>query len=300
MECRNMSRPTARYGQSTKRGGAKAPKRERNEPPKAKTSGTQAIERASFLIRLIASHNRSGLLIGEIAALCSLDRTTAHRILKCLVSEGFAMRAADTGRYFLGPLSFEVGLAAAPRFNLPHICAPWLHRIAQKSGDTVFLMVRSGYDSVCMDRHEGAFPIKTITMDVGARRPLGMGAGSLAMLMPLPDEAVNEVLSANSKRLSTQYGLTVPSVLKALSRSRQMGYGFNQFQRQMRYGFNQFQTTMGITTLSLPITNRFGHPFAAISIGAITSRMNGARQKALVSILRAEIPGLEKAVGEPR
>lgn len=199
------------------------------------------------------------------------------------------MRAAHSGRYFLGPLSFEVGLAAAPRFNLPHICAPWLHRIAQETGDTVFLMVRSGYDSVCMDRHEGPFPIKTFTMDVGARRPLGMGAGSLAMLMLLPDEAVNEVLSANSKRLVTQYGLTVPSVLKALIRSRQMGYGLNEF-----------QTAMGVTTLSLPIINRFGHPFAAISIGAITSRMNGARRKELVSILRAEIPALEKAVGEPR
>ncbi len=210
------------------------------------------------------------------------------------------MRAADSGRYFLGPLSFELGLAAAPRFNLPHICTPWLNRIAQKTGDTVFLMVRSGYDSVCMDRHEGAFPIKTITMDVGARRPLGMGAGSLAMLMPLPQEAVIEVLSANSKRLATQYGLTVPSVLKALNRSRQLGYGLNQFQRQMGHGSNPHQSTTGITTLSLPITNRFGHPFAAISVGAITSRMNAARQKEIVSILRAEIPVLEKAVGEPR
>jgi len=283
-----MSRSTTHYEKSIRRVAA-APKRKRNEPSKARTSGTQAIERASLLIRLIASHNRSGLLIGEIAALCSLDRTTAHRILKCLVSEGFAMRAADSGRYFLGPLSFEVGLAAAPRFNLSHICAPWLHRIAQKTGDTVFLMVRSGYDSVCMDRHEGPFPIKTFTMDVGARRPLGMGAGSLAMLMRLPDEAVDEVLSANAKRLAAQYGLTVPSVLKALARSRQMGYGLNEF-----------QTAMGVTTLSLPITNRFGHPFAAISIGAITPRMNSARQKELVAILRAEITVLEKAVGEPR
>ena len=210
------------------------------------------------------------------------------------------MRAADTGRYFLGPLSFELGLAAAPRFNLPHICSPWLHRIAQKTGDTVFLMVRSGYDSVCMDRHEGAFPIKTNTMDVGARRPLGMGAGSLAMLMPLPDEAVNEVLSANARRLATQYGLSIASVLKAINRSRRLGYGINQFQRQMSGGSNQLQTTMGITTLSMPITNRFGHPFAAISVGAITMRMNGTRQKEIVSVLRTEIPALEKAVGEPR
>ena len=262
-------------------------KTKRFDQPKAKASGTQAIERASLLIRLIASHSRSGLLIGELAALGALERTTVHRILKCLVFEGLAMRAADTRRYFLGPLAFELGLAAAPRFNLSHICSPWLHRIAEKTGDTVFLIVRSGYDSVCIERQEGSFPIKTFTMDVGARRPLGVGAGSLAMMMRLANDAVDEILSANADRLATQNGLSVQSVLKALKRSKEMGYGLNEFQKGI-----------GVTTLSLPIVNRFGHPFAAISIGAITSRMNGVRQKELVSILRTEIPLVEKTVGE--
>jgi DNA-binding IclR family transcriptional regulator len=284
-----MSRPTPHYEHSITTVAAEAPKRKRYELPKAKASGTQAIERASLLIRLIASHSRSGLLVGEIAALVTLERTTVHRILKCLVSEGLAMRAADTHRYFLGPLAFELGLAAAPRFNLAHICSPWLHRIAEKTGDTVFLMVRSAYDSVCIDRQDGSFPIKTFTMDVGARRPLGVGAGSLAMMLRLPNDAIDEILSANADRLATQYGLSVPSALKALKRSREMGYGLNEFQKGI-----------GVTTLSLPIVNRFGHPFAAISIGAITSRMNGVRQKELISILRTEIPLLEKAFGEMR
>ena len=68
----------------------------------------------------------------------------------------------------------------------------------------------------------------------------------------------------------------------------------------MGYGLNEFQIGIGVTTLSLPIVNRFGHPFAAISIGAITSRMNGVRQKQLVSVLRTEIPLVENAVGEMR
>ena len=47
-------------------------------------------------------------------------------------------------------------------------------------------------------------------------------------------------------------------LLKALRRSRELGYTLNDI-----------HNTTGATTLGLPIVNRYGDPFAAISIGAI-------------------------------
>ena len=250
-------------------------------------SGTQAIERASLLVRVIASHSRIGLGIGEIVALSNLERTTVYRILNCLISEGLVMREGGSGRYFLGPLAFEVGLAAAPRFNLAHICSPWICRIAEQSEDTVFLIVRSGYDSVCIDRQAGSFPVKVFTMDVGARRPLGVGAGSIAMMMRLTDDAVDDIVSMNGARFGAYDDMSAKSVLKGLVQARERDYALHEF-----------RTSIGITTVSLPIVNRFGHPFAAISIGAVTSRMLAARQKELVSMLRSEIALLEKAMSQ--
>ena len=52
------------------------------------------------------------------------------------------------------------------------------------------------------------------------------------------------------------------------------------------------------TTLGLPCVNRYGDPFAAISIGAISSRMTEERQKELVSILRKEVRVIETAMRE--
>ena len=74
-------------------------------------------------------------------------------------------------------------------------------RIAERTGDTVFLNVRSGPDVLCIDRKEGTFPIKTLIIEVGNRRPLGVGAGGIALLMPLPDEELERVVSANEARL---------------------------------------------------------------------------------------------------
>ena len=249
--------------------------------------GTQTLQRASLLMRLLASRSRGGLRLADVVRDSGLEHSTVHRILKGLMAEGLVMQDAGSRRYLLGPLVFELGLAAAPQFNLPDIFRPSLARIAEKTGDTVFLTARSGNDSVCIDRKEGSFPIKTFTLDVGARRPLGAGAGGLALLMLLPGQAVDEIVRANAARFGSYNNLTVPLLLKALKRSRELGYALNDI-----------HNTTGATTLGLPIVNRYGDPFAAISIGAISSRMTGERQKELVSLLRSEVRIIEKNLSE--
>lgn len=250
-------------------------------------TGTQAIGRASLLMRLLASRSHGGMRLADVVKHSGLEHPTAHRILKGMMAEGLVMQDAGTRCYLLGPLVFELGLAAAPQFSLPDICRPSLQRIADKTGDTVFLTARSGNDSVCIDRKEGSFPIKTFTLDVGTRRPLGAGAGGLALLMLLPDQAVEEVISANTGRFGGYNNMTVPALRKALRRSRALGYALNDI-----------HNTTGATTLSLPVVNRYGDPFAAISIGAISSRMTAERQKELASILRSEVRLIEKAMSE--
>ena len=254
-------------------------------PASAKPSGTQTIQRASLLVRLIASRSRTGMRLADVVQHAKLERPTVHRILKCLVEEGFLMQDTDSHLYFLGPLIFELGLASSPQFNLSDICRPSLQRIADKTGDTVFLSVRSGHDSVCIDRKEGAFPIKALTLEIGARRPLGVGAGGLALLLRLPDDAVEDIVRANAKRLAAHHKLTVPLLLKTMKRSQQLGYALNDS-----------HIVAGATTLGLPIVNRYGHPFAAITMAAISSRMSPQRQGELVAILRAEVDSIERAM----
>jgi DNA-binding IclR family transcriptional regulator len=254
--------------------------------PESRT-GTQSIRRAALLVRIIAARSRTGVRLTEVVQHAHLERSTARRILKCLVAEGFVMQDDASHRYFLGPLAFELGLAAAPRFNIVDICRESLARIAERTGDTVFLIVRSGYDSVCVDRKEGSFPIKTLTLDIGTRRPLGAGAGGLALLMGLPDDAVDEIASANALRLAAYNGLNVPSLMRLLRRARTLGYALNDI-----------HITPGASSVALPVRSRFGSAFAAVSVGAISSRMKAERQREIATILRAEIASLEGPANE--
>jgi DNA-binding IclR family transcriptional regulator len=152
----------------------------RRAPPQSTdpaVSGTQSIERAVTVLRVLASRGRHGMPLAEIARHASLNRPTVHRILKCLCAQGATARDPDSRRYYLGQLVFELGLAASPQFTLNELCRPALLRLADRTGDTVFLTLRSGYDAVCIDRREGSFPIRALVLDVGTRRPLGVGAG---------------------------------------------------------------------------------------------------------------------------
>lgn len=246
-------------------------------------SGTQSIQRAALLLREIAARNRQGMRLVDVAQSSGLQRPTVHRMLKCLAAENLVAQDPDTRRYFLGPLVFELGITAGPRFNIQDICRNSLDRIASETGDTVFLTLRSGDDSLCVDRREGAFPIKTFTVDVGSRRPLGVGAGSLAILAALPEEEIEEVVGRISRQLQPFGKLNANELMSLVKRAHRLGYALNDV-----------RTIAGVTAIGLPIHDASGQPIAAISVSAITARMTSGRQRELVELLKREIRGIER------
>lgn len=245
-------------------------------------SGTQSIERALLLVREIAAHNRGGSRLLDLATRTGLQRPTVHRMLKCLAEENMVQQDPDTHRYFLGSMVFELGLTAAPRYNLREICHPALTRIAEATGDTVFLTQRSGLDSVCIDRREGTFPIKTFTLEIGMRRPLGVGTGSLAILGALSEEEIRQIINANAVRLP-EYSLNVNSLTAQVRRAQKTGYAVRET-----------PSLAGVRSIGLALHNRSGMAFAALSVSTISSRMNDKRVAELATMIKNEIRLIEK------
>lgn len=67
---------------------------------------------------------------------------------------------------------------------------PHLERFAMRTGDVALLFVRSGGSAVCVARCEWEAPIIPGTTRVGTVKPLGVGAGALALLAAMrPNEA---------------------------------------------------------------------------------------------------------------
>ena len=256
------------------------PRKSADEP--GRLTGTQSIERALLLLREIAAHNRTGSRLLDLATRTSLQRPTVHRMLKCLSHEGMVQQDPDTHRYYLGSMAFELGLTAAPRFNLREISHPGMVRIAEATGDTVFLTQRSGLDAVCIDRHEGTFPIKTFTLDIGMRRPLGVGTGSLAIVAALPEEEIQIIFNANQPRFE-EYGVSGAMLQAQAKKAQKLGYSMREA-----------PTLAGVRSVGHAIKNQSGIPFAALSVSTISSRMTEKRVIEIAALLKNETRLIEK------
>jgi DNA-binding IclR family transcriptional regulator len=247
-------------------------------------TGTQSIERSLLLLREIAAHNRGGSRLLDLATRTGLQRPTVHRMLKCLAAENMVQQDGDSHRYYLGSMVFELGLTATPRFNLREMCHPALARIAEATGDTVFLTQRSGLDAVCLDRREGTFPIKTFTLEVGMRRPLGVGTGSLAILSALPEEEIDKVVGANNVRLP-EYGLNGGALLSQVKRAQKLGFAMREM-----------PGLAGVRSVGQALRNQGGVPFAALSVSTISSRMSEKRAAEIATLLKNETRQIERQI----
>eukprot|EP01035_Chromulina_nebulosa_P002143 gene2142-2885_t len=72
-------------------------------------------------------------------------------------------------------------------------------------------------------REEGTYPVRTHALQMGDQHPLGVGAGSLALLAALPDDDVDRLLAANEPALRARYQGFAPEILRddlALARQR--------------------------------------------------------------------------------
>jgi DNA-binding IclR family transcriptional regulator len=243
---------------------------------RADTAGAQTLRRGLAVLRLLTRVGPGGLRMNEIGRRLGLNKSTAIRLTRTLVDEGFVLHDPQSGAYRLGPEAFAVGLAAEPSYALQRLAAPLMRALALESGDTVFFTVLHGTESICLSRTEGDFPIRNQLVKAGDRWPLGVGAGSCAMLAALSDAAIADILARNAaERLARYPGCTDAAILGLVAQTRAQGYCVNP-------GL----VLESSWAIGVPVYDRDARPVASISLAAIESRLGPARRAALGNRLR--------------
>lgn len=256
----------------------------------ASPPGTQLIARSALLLRLIANANHQGARLVDLTRHSGLERPTVRRILQGLVAEGLVRQQAGDHRYLLGHLTYELGLAAGRGVNMLAIAAPSLNRIARETGDTVYLVQRSGVDAVCIDRREGSFPVKVLTIDVGARRPLGAAAGGLALLASVPAEECSSILRINRSQIEPYEKLYGRSLEQAVLDARQRGFAL------MPINVVPYVSGVGVV-----VPASAGAPHTALSVSALSNRLlEDDRYLAVAELLLVEARSIAAACAAPR
>jgi DNA-binding IclR family transcriptional regulator len=237
-------------------------------------TGAQSICRAILLLRTVARHNDSGANLSALVRETGLHTSTVHRILSVLVAEGLITYDTVSKMYHLGLELYHLGGRAHQYVIRDHFRGA-MDAIEEKTHDTVFLLIRSGNDVLCIDRVEGTNPVRTIPIDVGARRPLGIGAGSTALIAFIPDGEYEKILRANESRYAQYRDMTVQDVRALVDAGRQSGYVVSP---------GVFHD--GVTSVGVPIFNDRNQVIAAITVSAIRDRMRRSRREWIAQIVK--------------
>jgi DNA-binding IclR family transcriptional regulator len=248
--------------------------RPKGDDDEAVRQGTQTVQRAIMILRLMTRRATPGWRLSEITKASNLPHPTTSRLLKCLVNEGLVVRDTATKRYRLGPLNFELGLASGVKLEFREHLRPSLERIAMESGDTVYLHQYSGIEVVCVDRVDGVKPLRPAALDIGGRRALGFSAAGVAMLATMDEDRVQKILKALDREISIHPRVTRNGVIRAVAAARINGYGVARD-----------TTVLGVGAVGVVLPAKPGRPMLGLSIAATSERLSPARVRQLAEML---------------
>lgn len=240
----------------------------------------QNVARAARVMSALAAERAAGLRLTDVANSTGLGTATVHRLLAGLVRHGFVDQHG--GRYFVGLHLLGWAAAASGRYGLAPFADASLDRLCSETGDTVYFSLISGRDAVCVDRREGAYPIRTLALAVGDRRPLGVGAASLALLAFQSEATRAEILTEDGAR-RVALGIADDILADAVTRTRARGYAV----------FDAWATP-GMIGIGVPVRQGGGAAVAALSTVSVAQRLSGERLEKVAAALLREAAEIER------
>lgn len=249
------------------------------------TQGTQVVGRITSILKTVSEHMPGGTTTSEVARDIGISRPTVHRLLTSLNQQGFIDRDPQSGRWFLGPELYLIGHVAAERFDVTDIAREFVHELAEATGESAFFSVRRGFETVCLLREDGSFPIRSFVLYEGKRFPLGVASAGLAMLSFLPDEKINRYLTQS--RLHEAYGAdhAPERVWERIRQTRRDGYAENPA-----------LIVEGSWGMGATVFDQVGQPSWALSLTGIESRFFPDRRPKLGKLLLEQAHKLSQKI----
>ncbi|NNC77161.1 MAG: IclR family transcriptional regulator [Woeseiaceae bacterium] len=232
--------------------------------------GAQAALRAVRLLKLFTP-KRAELQLNDVATLAGLNKTTAHRLLRALQSEGLIDRNHETGGYCLGPALMALGVQALSSNTLRLRARPFLKRLAAESGETATLEIPIDDSMLILDEVTGDHVVGA-TPNVGTRWPIHATSTGKA-LIAFEENGLNR-LQLDLKPL------TKNTIVQRLILEKQIGKirrtGIAETVDELENGFS------GVATI---VRGSLGEVLGAMSICGPSHRLDEARRMSLAAAL---------------
>jgi DNA-binding IclR family transcriptional regulator len=190
---RNRPRRAARPARLPR--APRAPGRSGRSPGR---QGVASVETGLGLVRALAAHP-GPVALKQLAAAARLAPAKAHRYLVSLGRAGLVEQEGAGGRYRLGPLALEIGLAALRGLDAVRAGAEALAALQDAVDETVLLAVWGNRGPVVVRWAESSRPVTT-NVRAGFVMPLTNSSTGRVFAAFLPEAVTAPLLAAEFRR----------------------------------------------------------------------------------------------------
>lgn len=167
----------------------------------------KAFEILDFIVK-----NPGDVSVSEIAEKFNMSVSNAYKYMIVLEEKGFVLRKKDK-RYVPGYKLIEYGSFVLRRFNIRDIAHDHLVDIMKRTGETVHLILKDGFEGVYIDKVEGEQSIPMVSR-LGMKVDLYSTASGKSILAFVPEKELKEYLKIVELKPKTPNTITNPRVLK--------------------------------------------------------------------------------------
>src|SRR5215475_10126052 len=99
----------------------------------------------------LIANSENGVSITELAAALEVDKSSASRLVKTLVSYGFVQQKIGSRRYILGQRLYKMSWQLLNRMPVREKAKPYLYRLMQATGECSHTAVYSEGKALVID-----------------------------------------------------------------------------------------------------------------------------------------------------
>ena len=200
----------------------------------------------------------------DLVRATGLNRSTVNRLVRYLVSTGYLVQLASSGKYSLGLAAINLGHRANASFDFRSLCQPALEKLAEMIDETIIL---TSYDptnntSVCVDQIVRKHGALRVFERVGSTFPLHAGAAPKAILASLPEQDRKAFINGTLQKF-TKNTLCNPAELEA-DIIATIGRG---------YSLSWEETYEGVAGIGAPVVGPDKMPLGSIAVALPIQRV---------------------------
>ena len=193
-------------------------------------------------------------------------KSGAYKILSVLVQSGLASQTSDH-KYTLGPAVYILGKTYEDKIGFSKLIKPYLVRLRDLTGENASLGMLVNGKVNMLYREESRQPVKYVGGSVGEERAFNAGAIAKTLGAYLDEDVIREQLMREPLKRYTPNTIVSPmDLLKEYEKIRERGYAISD---------GEFSPEL--IGIGAPIRNGDGDVWAAISVGALRSRIDDAK-----------------------